>query len=169
MAARSRRSGSSTPRPFSCSRRSSFFWRRGRPTRPGRSSFSWRSSRPRPRRCSTRSWVPSCLLTSFSSRRSWPDSRARNEMNAGQALQRTLELVAESRGSLWAQYEPDEIVRELQAALDALAAGADVDVPRLRLLFAPTGAIQEISLDNGWGDEFLVLSGVVDAFLAGRP
>src|SRR5262245_21982868 len=136
---------------------------------PVPSSFSWPSFRPRLRRCSTRSWVRSCPLTSFSSRPSWPDSRARDEMKVGEALQRTRELVAGSRSSLWAQYEPDEIVGHLQAAMDALAAGGDADVPMLRHLFAPTGAIPEISIHNGWGDEFLVLSGVVDAFLAGRP
>jgi hypothetical protein len=89
-------------------------------------------------------------------------------MTLAHALQRTIDRVRASRPSLWAQYEPEEIVRHLQGALDALAAGADVDASILRQLFAPTGAIQETSVDNGWGDEFLVLSDVVDAYLAGR-
>jgi hypothetical protein len=89
-------------------------------------------------------------------------------MTIAQALQRTLDLVQESRSSLWAQYETEEIARHLQSALDALAAGTEVDVSLLRQLFAPTGAIQDTSVDNGWGDEFLVLGGVVDAFLDGR-
>ena len=36
----------------------------------------------------------------------------------------------------------------------------------LSLLFAPTGAIQEVSLSSGWGDEFLVLADRFDAAAA---
>jgi hypothetical protein len=89
-------------------------------------------------------------------------------MTLAEALQRTIDLVRGSRASSWAQYEPEEIVEHVQRALDALGAGGDLDVSILRQLFAPTGAIQETSLGNGWGDEFLVLSGIVDAALADR-
>jgi hypothetical protein len=92
---------------------------------------------------------------------------AATAMSIAQALQRTVDLVRGSRGSSWAQYETDEIARGLQDGLDALAAGRAPDASVLRQLFAPTGAIEETALDNGWGDEFLVLSSVVDAFLAG--
>ena len=88
-------------------------------------------------------------------------------MDIAQALRRTLELVRGSRSSLWAPDDTEEIARHLRGALDALAAGGDVDVSTLRHLFAPTGSIQDTSLDNGWGDEYLALSQVVDAFLAG--
>jgi hypothetical protein len=84
-----------------------------------------------------------------------------------EALQRTLELVEASRSSVWAEWEPEEIAAYLRAALAAVAAGGEVDVSRLRLLFAPTGAIQDTSLANGWADEFLALSSAVDEFLAG--
>jgi hypothetical protein len=89
-------------------------------------------------------------------------------MDIEQALQKTLDLVQGSRSSLWATDDAEEIARHLRTALDALAAGVDVDVSTLRRLFAPTGSIQDTSLDNGWGDEYLALSEVVDAFLAGR-
>ena len=39
-----------------------------------------------------------------------------------------------------------------------------MDVNLLDRLFAPTGAIQEISIENGWGTEFLRISEVVDQF-----
>jgi hypothetical protein len=89
-------------------------------------------------------------------------------MDILQALQRTLELVQGSRSSLWATDDTEEIARHLRSAIDALAAGADVDVSTLRRLYAPTGSIQDTSLDNGWGEEYLVLSQVVDTFVAGR-
>ena len=39
-----------------------------------------------------------------------------------------------------------------------------MDVNLLDRLFAPTGAIQEISIENGWGTEFLRISEVIDRF-----
>ena len=39
-----------------------------------------------------------------------------------------------------------------------------MDVNLLDRLFAPTGAIQEISISNEWGTMFLRLSEVVDEF-----
>jgi hypothetical protein len=37
-----------------------------------------------------------------------------------------------------------------------------LDKIQLNLLFAPTGSIQEISIDNGWGAEFIKLAAEVD-------
>ena len=45
-------------------------------------------------------------------------------------------------------YEIDSIIRELENG----------SVPDIRLLFAPTGPIQEVSLSSGWGHEFIELA-----------
>jgi hypothetical protein len=37
-------------------------------------------------------------------------------------------------------------------------------VYKLEVLFAPTGVIQEISIDDGWGTKFLRVAEVVDQF-----
>ena len=89
-------------------------------------------------------------------------------MNAADVLRRTLELVGSSRSSIWAQDDVDEILRHLRAALTALESGAPVDRATLGRLFAPTGAIQDTSLANGWGDEFLSLARSLEDFLAER-
>ncbi len=44
--------------------------------------------------------------------------------------------------------EIDSIITELENGL----------VPDMRVLFAPTGPIQEVSLSSGWGQEFLELA-----------
>ena len=88
-------------------------------------------------------------------------------MGVVEALQRTLELVeSSSRTSYYAPEGAEQIARHLRVAIAALDSGEPVDCADLGLLFAPTGAIQETSLANGWGDEFLSLSQIVDAFLA---
>lgn len=86
-------------------------------------------------------------------------------MDPLEALQRTLDLVRGSASAVWAPDEVPQIAEDLEAALLALKSGAQVDRARLRMLFAPTGSIQETALSNGWGDEFLVLSACVDAVL----
>jgi hypothetical protein len=87
-------------------------------------------------------------------------------MDVMEALRRIRELVASSRSSSWAHEDVEVISRHLDAAIVALESGAPVDRANLRLLVAPTGALQETSLENGWGDEFLSLSRSVEAFLA---
>jgi hypothetical protein len=82
-----------------------------------------------------------------------------------EALRRTLELVLSSQTSAWAGEEAAQIAHQLRDAIAALESGRSVDRTRLEVMFAPTGAIQETSIDNGWGDEFLSLSQVVDRFL----
>jgi hypothetical protein len=86
-------------------------------------------------------------------------------MELSAALRRTRELVSSSRSSAWAQEDLESIVRSLDSVIVALDSGAPVDRRSLRRLFAPTGAIQETSVDSGWGEEFLALSLSVDAFL----
>ena len=82
------------------------------------------------------------------------------------ALTRTLDLVESSHASAWAGGRVEQIAAELRASIAALESGTFVDRDGLRGLFAPTGPLQETSIDNGWGDEFLSLAQRVDAFLA---
>jgi hypothetical protein len=56
----------------------------------------------------------------------------------------------------------DDIVRELDHHLDRVRRG--VAQPwEISGLFLPTGALQEVALDNGWGDEYLALADRFDA------
>jgi hypothetical protein len=84
------------------------------------------------------------------------------------ALRRTVELVESSERSGWANEAIERTAQRLRTAIAALESGAPVDRADLGVLFAPTGAIQETSIDNGWGDECLTLSEIVDGFLATR-
>jgi len=81
------------------------------------------------------------------------------------ALRRTLELVESSETALYSHDTVEEIAQRLREAVRALESGEPVDKSSLGVLFAPTGSIQETSLYNGWGDECLTLSQVVDTFL----
>lgn len=88
-----------------------------------------------------------------------------DHMRVVAALLRTLELVESSRTSAYAHDTVEDIAQRLRTAVTALESGGPVDRSGLGLLFAPTGSIQDTSIDNGWAEEFLAVSGVIDRFL----
>jgi len=83
------------------------------------------------------------------------------------ALQRTCELLESSEDSAWTPKSASQIRSELLEIVAAIQCGADYDKSKLQFLFLPTGAVQEISLANGWGEEMLKLADVVDRHVAG--
>ena len=65
----------------------------------------------------------------------------------------------------WSGYEPDELRSEIYSFLERAGAGQSLDEAgrgRLRLLFAPTGALQETFISSGWGREFVELAARFD-------
>ena len=77
------------------------------------------------------------------------------------ALEKTLSLLRESESSAWARLSIEEIVRQIEAELESVKHLHRVDVKLLSYLFAPTGLLQETSIDNGWAYEFLEISEVI--------
>ncbi len=55
-----------------------------------------------------------------------------------------------------------EVTHQLQAAVTCLDEGRQPDFETLRILFAPTCSLQDIAIDNGWGEDFLVLAEAFD-------
>lgn len=94
---------------------------------------------------------------------SWQSSGNRDLIAA---LQETISHLRRSRSSVWAGISVEQIVQELESEIARAQNSQSMDRNLLRLLFAPTGAIQETSIDNGWGDEFLRISQIVDQFTA---
>ena len=58
--------------------------------------------------------------------------------------------------SSWA--DSDAALREVDALIATLDADRLPNRLTIRVLFAPTGPIQEVSLSSGWADEFLALT-----------
>jgi|SRR5215211_4462235 len=80
------------------------------------------------------------------------------------ALLETISYLHKSKSSVWAGISVDEIVQGLESEIAKAQNSRSMDTNLLRVLFAPTGAIQETYIDNGWGDEFLRISQIVDQF-----
>ena len=79
-------------------------------------------------------------------------------------LEETISFLQKSESSTWSSLSPQEIIRRLEAEIGKAQNRRPVDVDFLDRLFAPTGVIQEISMDNGWGTRFLHIAEIVDQF-----
>jgi hypothetical protein len=81
------------------------------------------------------------------------------------ALEETISCLKKSRSSDWSPMSVEEIIRRLDIELAKAKNSKPVDVNFLDHLFAPTGVIQEISMESGWGTKFLRISEVIDRFI----
>jgi hypothetical protein len=75
------------------------------------------------------------------------------------------ELAQASEDSIWSSTGVPEIVAILDRGIESLERGAELNRDELKLLFAPTGALQETSMDNGWSNEYLLLSAKFDRLI----
>jgi hypothetical protein len=68
---------------------------------------------------------------------------------------------------LWSKWSgPREALAEIDQIIAEITEGESLRSRlSLAVLFAPTGSIQEVSMSNGWGDEFLDLASRFDAAL----
>lgn len=86
-----------------------------------------------------------------------------------QALLKVLEDVrlftSESEDSGWAHTNLANIDALLDLAINELQNGRLPNLSDLRLLFAPTGSLQETSLSNGWANTFLMLAEEFDRII----
>jgi hypothetical protein len=84
------------------------------------------------------------------------------------ALSELAGLLGNSGESGWAT----ESVEELRAEVDALIAKevfTAADTRALQFLLVPTGSLQEIAIDNGWGDAYVRLAATIEAQLEATP
>ena len=87
-------------------------------------------------------------------------SRRTQELIA--VLSECLAHLESSEDSAYAGDSADDLARMLRDAIAQLERGEPIEKSDLKLLFAPTGPLQETAIDNGWGDEFVALSARFD-------
>jgi hypothetical protein len=75
-------------------------------------------------------------------------------------------LAAPGNDFIWSFWEDGaEALAEIDGILAVLRAGSLPGDLAMRVLFAPTGPIQEVSLSSGWGDLFIELADSFDSAL----
>ena len=53
---------------------------------------------------------------------------------------------------------PQELITDITKDIEKLKSQDRETLDKLYMMFAPTGTYQELSISNGWGDEYLQLS-----------
>jgi hypothetical protein len=86
-------------------------------------------------------------------------------MSLSAVLTRCRELSQTSQDAVWSSTSVAEILAILDRGLEALRSGAVLNRDELKLLFAPTGALQETAMSNGWSDEYLLLAAEFDRLI----
>lgn len=63
----------------------------------------------------------------------------------------------------WSRFKDvDEALEYLDLCIERLRLENEFVLDDLKLLFAPTGSLQEISIHSGWGNEFIEISSRFD-------
>ena len=63
----------------------------------------------------------------------------------------------------WSSYNTSsEVIYDLETVENGVLNNEEKSVDRLILLLAPTGALQEISISSGWGEEFLGIAEAIE-------
>ena len=52
----------------------------------------------------------------------------------------------------------EELIKEINSHIQRLVTRNFFQIKELRLLFAPTSGLQDLSIGSGWGKEFLVIA-----------
>ncbi len=72
-------------------------------------------------------------------------------------------LALPGNNCFWSSWEDAETaLREIDGLISEIESGSLPDRLKVSVLFAPTGAIQEVSLSSGWAQEFLDLAARFD-------
>jgi hypothetical protein len=64
---------------------------------------------------------------------------------------------------MYAGMDAADIADTLRTAIARLESGKPINKGELTFLFLPTGPLQDTSIDNGWGDEFVALAARFDS------
>jgi hypothetical protein len=78
-------------------------------------------------------------------------------------LNDTKERLSGSGESVWSNCTCAELVALINQNLERIVKEGTYDRQELDLLYAPTTSLQDTAIDNGWGQEFLVLAERYDA------
>jgi hypothetical protein len=82
-------------------------------------------------------------------------------------LEKTIELLEKSEDSMWTETTVSEAKEILETQLNYLKTTGNFefsDKSKIKFLFLPTGALQEISITNGWSSEYLKFAQVIDRY-----
>lgn len=83
-----------------------------------------------------------------------------------ETLVRLASLLDESEPSAYANKTPHELAKVVASNLASMkSSGVLSDSKKMNGMFLPTASLQDIAMDNGWGDQYLALASQFDTCL----
>src|ERR1700710_1394807 len=75
-------------------------------------------------------------------------------------LREARELLSRSGNDFsWSRWKSEkDAVADIDGLIGRIDAAETIRLIEIHALFAPTGSLQEVSIDSGWGDQFLDLA-----------
>lgn len=81
-------------------------------------------------------------------------------------LEKILEYLKRSNDSIYSYSTVEEIKNTIYEITAQIDNNKKVDKQKIKYLIAPTGSLQEISIDNGWGEKFVTIASKIDEKIA---
>jgi hypothetical protein len=82
------------------------------------------------------------------------------------ALAKLISLLGQSEESFYSDQSPNELIEVISTELRHIRKTGKIAKPdNLLFVLAPTNSLQDISIDNGWGDEFLKIAEQIEGAL----
>ena len=81
-------------------------------------------------------------------------------------LEKLYQLLVQSNDSAWSNESASKVAENVKCIYSDLKAGKRIDISRFLIQKLPTGPIDDIAIDNGWGDEWIEISKVLDECLS---
>lgn len=82
-----------------------------------------------------------------------------------ECLENTIKYLKQSDESFYTKKNPEDVIKLFNKTISRLKKNKSINKSKLSFEFAPTSSIQEIAIDNGWGNEYLKLSEDFDALI----
>lgn len=80
-------------------------------------------------------------------------------------LERIAMRLESSHDPVWSSASVEDMRELLSGSIAALKRQEEPDIESLKLAFLPTSSIQEISMENGWAEDYLRMAGELDKFI----
>jgi hypothetical protein len=77
-------------------------------------------------------------------------------------LEKLLEYLNQSTDSIYSSKGVLEIKKFINETINNIDCNKNIEIDELKILIAPTGNIQDISIDNGWGEEFIKIANDIE-------
>jgi len=79
------------------------------------------------------------------------------------------EFLQNSEESLYAEETPEQLLKIVNVNLTSMQTSGTFDcLEKMQSLFLPTASLQDISIDNGWGEQYIELSKDFECAISAR-